>query len=157
MPDPIPRTAARVLPVAPSGEVLLLQDQDPAHPGILRWGTIGGAVDEGESLVEAVLRELYEETGIQVQPSALTAPFLQGTYDFSWNGTSYRTDSTFFALPLAVDTPVSFEHLEEDEVGNVVQAGWWLPADLAADGGGIADDLPAIMESAVRAVLGEPR
>ncbi|MFB9315704.1 hypothetical protein [Nocardioides plantarum] len=39
------RPTARVLPVSPGGAVLLLQDQDPAHPGILRWGSVGGAVE----------------------------------------------------------------------------------------------------------------
>ena len=48
--EPIPRVSARVLPVSPEGEVLLLQDLDPAVPGVLRGGTIGGAVDQGESL-----------------------------------------------------------------------------------------------------------
>ena len=47
--EPIPRVTARVLPVNPDGEVLLLQDVDPAVPGVLRWGTIGGALDPGES------------------------------------------------------------------------------------------------------------
>jgi hypothetical protein len=44
--EPIPRVSARVLPVSPDGEVLLLQDRDrdPAEPEVLRWGTNGGAV-----------------------------------------------------------------------------------------------------------------
>ena len=46
--EPTLRVTARVLPVNHRGEVLLLQDQDPGRPGILRWGTIGGAVDPGE-------------------------------------------------------------------------------------------------------------
>lgn len=42
----------------------------------LRWdnklGFIGGGVDEGESLKEAVLREIEEEAGIDLRASALT-------------------------------------------------------------------------------------
>ena len=75
MPEPIRRTTARVLPVNVEGEVLLLQDQDPAHPGVLRWISIGGAVDDGESLVEAALRELREETGIEAEPVSVLAIF----------------------------------------------------------------------------------
>ncbi len=55
--EPTLRVTARVLPVNHRGEVLLLQDQDPGRPGILRWGTIGGAVDPGETLLEAAVRE----------------------------------------------------------------------------------------------------
>ena len=61
--EPIPRVSARVLPVSPDGEVLLLHDQDPTYPGVLRWGTIGGALDPGETHEQAAVRELYEETG----------------------------------------------------------------------------------------------
>ena len=71
--EPIPRVSARVLPVSPDGEVLLLQDRDPAERDVLRWGTIGGAVDPGESLEEAAVREMHEETGL-IDPADLTPP-----------------------------------------------------------------------------------
>ena len=58
VPPAVRRPTARVLPVSPDGAVLLLQDQDPAHPGVVRWGSVGGAVEAGESLVEAAVREL---------------------------------------------------------------------------------------------------
>src|SRR4051812_12114582 len=114
------RPTARVLPVSPDGEVLLLQDQDPAHPGILRWGSVGGAADPGESLVEAALRELHEETGIEVGSDELTGAFHRRTYEFSWAGRSYVSDATFFALPMEREVEISFDFLERAEVGNVV-------------------------------------
>jgi 8-oxo-dGTP pyrophosphatase MutT (NUDIX family) len=157
VPEPIPRTTARVLPVNEDGEVLLLQDQDPALPGVLRWGSIGGATDDGETLVEAALRELHEETGIVIEATELTEPFLRSTYEFTWAGTAYRSDSTFFGVLLARDVPITFDHLEDAEIGNVFAAQWWLPDDLARDGGGVSDDMPMIMEAAVAAVLGGAR
>jgi 8-oxo-dGTP pyrophosphatase MutT (NUDIX family) len=146
------RLTARLLPVSPDGAVLLLQDQDPARPGILRWGSIGGAVDDGESLVDAALRELREETGLVVGPEALTAPVHRSTYEFSWDGRSFVADSTFFATVMARDVEVSFGGLEPAEVGNVVAAGWWTPEALEADGTAVAQDLPDIMRAAVAAV-----
>jgi 8-oxo-dGTP pyrophosphatase MutT (NUDIX family) len=159
VPEPIPRTTARVLPVNEEGEVLLLQDQDPALPGVLRWGSIGGAVDEGETLIDAALRELREETGIEVAATELTEPFLRSTYDFTWGwgGTAYRSDATFFGLLLDRDVPISFDHLEELEVGNVFAAQWWLPGDLARRGDAVSEDMPTIMEAAITAVLGSSR
>jgi 8-oxo-dGTP pyrophosphatase MutT (NUDIX family) len=151
--EPIPRVSARVLPVSPEGEVLLLQDLDPAVPGALRWGTIGGAVDPGESLEQAAVREMREETGLVVDAASLTPPFLRTNHDFSWNGVHYRGDNTFFALPLARDVQVSFDHLEPDEVDTVVAWQWWKPADMAIAGGMVVDDLPDIMAAAVDAVL----
>ena len=153
--EPILRITARVLPVSPDGAVLLLQDQDPARPGILRWGSIGGATDPGETLVEAAIRETFEETGLVVEAADLTEPFLRSSHDFTWDGGDYRSDSTFFALPLDRDVEVSFDHLEPAEVGHVFKAAWWTPADLAADGTAVSDQMPAIMEAAVRTVLGD--
>lgn len=42
------------------GKLLLIQRQDNHL-----WGTPGGLVDVGETLAEAAVRELYEETGLQ--------------------------------------------------------------------------------------------
>ena len=79
----IHRVTARVLPVSPTGAVLLLQEQDPTRPGELYWSSIGGAVDPGESLTEAAVRELREETGIVVGHDRLTAPVHRGVQAYS--------------------------------------------------------------------------
>ena len=150
----IHRTAARVLPVSPLGEVLLLQGRDPAHPDDRHWVSIGGAVEEGESLEEGALRELREETGIVVSPLALSPPVHVGTIDFSWDGVDYRSHNTFFALALDRDVEVRLDGLEEAEVGNLTAAAWWFPDDLAADGTAASPDMPEIMRRAIAVVKG---
>jgi 8-oxo-dGTP diphosphatase len=55
------------------GRVLmqLREDWPPiAHPG--RWTLFGGAVEPGETLRQAAVRELAEETGLALDPAALT-------------------------------------------------------------------------------------
>ncbi|SDD06988.1 NUDIX hydrolase [Nocardioides lianchengensis] len=155
MTDPVRRVAARVLPVSATGEVLLLQCQDPARPGDLHWISVGGAVDAGESLQEAALRELVEETGVVVTADLLSSPLHRGEYPFTWDGVDYLSDTTLFALPLDRGTEVSFARLEEAEVGNVLAAGWWTPDALRADGSAASPDLPDIMEAAIAAVRGD--
>ena len=149
---PLLRVTARVIPVAASGEVLLLEDQDPAHPGKTRWGTIGGAVDEGETLTEAALRELHEETGIVAQAASLIGPFHQDRHEFSYDGRAYLGDSTFFAMELERDTEITFAHLEPAEVDTVLAAQWWSPQDLATRGRVVTPDLCDVMVRAVQAV-----
>ncbi|KQP67069.1 MULTISPECIES: NUDIX hydrolase [unclassified Nocardioides] len=152
--EPILRRSARVVPVSATGEVLLLLDHDPERPDAPRWGTVGGGVDEGESLVDAALRELHEETGVRAGAADLVGPFHHQVQDFSWRGTTYRGDATFFALALDRAQEVVLDHLEEAEVGVVLEARWWTPDDLADDGRLVSPDLCDIMTAAVRAVLG---
>ena len=149
VPAAVRRPTARVLPVSPDGAVLLLQDQDPARPGVLRWGSIGGAVEPGESLVEAAVRELHEETGIRVAPDRLVGPVHHGSHAFSYAGVSYLGESTFFALRLERDVEISFDHLDPVEVGNVLAAGWWTADDLEQDGTAVAPELAPAMRAAV--------
>lgn len=153
---PLHRVTARVLPVSPAGAVLLLQEQDPARPGELYWSSIGGAVDSGESLSEAAVRELREETGIVVGPDHLAAPVHRGVQAYSWDGVDYVADATYFVVPLEEHAEVSFDHLEPEEVGNVLGAGWWTPAALAR----VAfrpPNLPEVLSTALTAYTDRPR
>jgi 8-oxo-dGTP pyrophosphatase MutT (NUDIX family) len=151
----IHRVAARVLPVSAAGTVLLLEGQDPARPGDLHWVSIGGAVDEGESLTAAAVRELVEETGIRVPEADLVGPVHRATHPFSWAGRDYVSDNTFFAVPLDDQVDVHFAGLESAEVGNIFRAEWWTPEALRLDGGAASPDMPDIMTAAIAAVRGE--
>ena len=153
---PIRRVTARVLPVSSTGAVLLLQERDPARPDELYWSSIGGAADSGESLLEAAVRELWEETGIIVGADLLTAPVHRGVQAYSWDGIDNVADSTYFVLPLDDHVEVSFEHLEPEEVGNVLAAGWWTPTALA-DVAFRPPDLPEIMSIALATYADRPR
>ena len=150
----VQRTAARVLPVSPLGEVLLLQGRDPAYPDDWHWVSIGGAVEHGESLEEGALRELREETGIVVSPLALSPPVHVGTHEFSWDGVDYRNHSTFFAVALDREVQVRLDGLDEGEIGNVTAAAWWYPDELDRDGSAASPDLPEIMRRAIEVVKG---
>lgn len=151
---PVVRATSRVLPVS-DGAVLLLQDQDPAVPGHLRWGTVGGAVDPGESLLEAAVRETFEETGIVIGADELRGPVHEDHREFTYDGRPFLGHSTFFAVPLDRGAAVSFDHLEPEEVDTVTAHGWWTPDELEADGTAITRDLPDIMRAAVAAVEGD--
>jgi 8-oxo-dGTP pyrophosphatase MutT (NUDIX family) len=150
---PIHRVAARVLPISPAGEVLLLQGQDPAAPGVLHWVSIGGAVDPGETLEAAAIRELAEETGIPAREADLLGPVARATHPFSWDGRSYVSDNHFFAMRLDPATDIHFRGLEAAEVGNILQAAWWTPAALSDDGTAASPDLPEIMAAAIAVAI----
>ena len=51
------------------GRVLLVQRA--TEPALGRWSIPGGLIEVGEMLTEAVLREVREETGLEVEPVEL--------------------------------------------------------------------------------------
>jgi 8-oxo-dGTP pyrophosphatase MutT (NUDIX family) len=58
--------AARTLVVDRKGRTLLLEWHDP-EDGRRVWFTPGGRIEEGETPETAALRELHEETGLQLE------------------------------------------------------------------------------------------
>jgi 8-oxo-dGTP pyrophosphatase MutT (NUDIX family) len=58
------RLTARVVLLDPDDRILLVKGRLPDNPdGPAFWYTVGGGLEEGESLQEAAVREVGEETG----------------------------------------------------------------------------------------------
>ncbi len=152
---PIHRKTARVLPVDDEGRVLLLHGWDPQHRDEPFWFTIGGAADDGESLRDAGVRELYEETRISVDPDRLGEPIAENAVEFSWGGHRIAQDQTFYAV--AVGSPeVSLEGLDQWERATTDKYGWLCADDLGADERPAHPDIPDLMRMAVLSVRGRP-
>ena len=149
----IKRNTARVLPVDPEGRVLLLHGWDPVRPDDPFWFSIGGAVEHGETLRDAAVRELEEEAGITVAAERLGEPFETAPIDFTWAGMRFDQDQTFFAVAV-VDAEVSFDGQESLERATIDKHGWLRPEELeTGEAGRPADpELPRLMRAAVAAV-----
>ena len=72
------RLTSRLVVMDPQGCVLLFLTAAPDSSGFTRWITPGGGVDPGESHDDAARRELFEETGYQVDDVGQPV----WTYDF---------------------------------------------------------------------------
>ncbi len=93
------------------GDKVLVQDRrDPAWPGIT---FPGGHVEEGESFTDAVIREVWEETGLTI-----TSPRLIGVKDWFSAGKRdvvllYRADRFSGTLHSSEEGDVWWEALDD--------------------------------------------
>ncbi len=127
----IDRRAARVLLLDGAGRTLLLHGSDPARPGQRWWFTPGGGVDQGETLAEGAARELFEETGLRVDPAELGEPVWREVTEFSYREQTYRQDQDFFLL--RVDQwQVDMAGMDEDEQQTITEHRWWSAAEISA-------------------------
>lgn len=126
---PLRRFTARALPIDDHGRVLLLHGFDPAEPGRRYWFTIGGALEEGETLQEAAARELHEEVGIRADAGELTGPYGTSTIEFFFDQYAIVQDQTFFAVRVG-QVEISFEHMEEIEKATTLEHRWWSADEL---------------------------
>jgi len=93
-----------------AGNILVQDRKDPSWPGLC---FPGGHVEPGESFVESVIREVYEETGLTIRQ-----PQLCGTKQFQTkNGERYVV--FFYKTDLFSGT------LRSSEEGEV----FWIPRD----------------------------
>ena len=96
--SPVSRDSARVIVLDRSWRTLLVRVVDPTTDRPPVWLAAGGGIEEGEDLAGAAARELWEETGLSVEASALGSPvaFCQG--EWSFRGTCYVSTDWYFAL-----------------------------------------------------------
>jgi ADP-ribose pyrophosphatase YjhB (NUDIX family) len=73
------------------GRILLLRRSD----GL--WSVPGGGLEPGERLDQAVVREVREETGLEVEPTALIGVYSDPDYSFAYpNGHQVQPIIAFF-------------------------------------------------------------
>ena len=131
------RTSARVVLLDETGAVLLLCGSDPAATDAPRWWfTVGGEVGEGESLAQAAVRELAEETSLRVDPAGMVGPMWRRDAVFDFNGAAIDSEEFFFVYRTERFEPST---LGRTELENRYIHGhrWCHAADLAelADAG----------------------
>jgi len=125
------RLSAKAVVLDGDGRLLLLECTDPDRPHLRWWELPGGGVEPGEDEVDALVREVREETGLTVS-RAQVGP-LQWTQDATFLFRSVRRRTRCHArlvrlpAPAAAIAPV----LTDDEQGSILGMRWWTPGELA--------------------------
>ncbi|MDE2386126.1 MAG: NUDIX domain-containing protein [Actinomycetales bacterium] len=125
---------------------LLLTHFDPEVELPPRWITPGGGIDDGETVLEAAVRELREETGLIVQPESLGEIVWKTSGRWDWgDGVNHHTytdyfyqlDITLFDGANAAQKGLSKSNFTlddsswtADERRDVIEHRWWNIADL---------------------------
>lgn len=129
---PVDRPGTRVIVADEDGALLLLSAIDESAGGDRRvfWCTPGGAVEGDETLPEAAVRELYEETGLALAPERLSRPVAVRFGHWRFRGVTYAVRETHFfvQLPRWEVVPAAFTELEQELL---IGHRWWTLDELA--------------------------
>jgi 8-oxo-dGTP pyrophosphatase MutT (NUDIX family) len=148
----IERTSVRVVLLDTSGDLLLFRTVDAPTPEVGTWWELpGGGMEPGESVPQTAVRELREETGLDVAPSDVGEATWTRSVTYLRRGRRILQHELVVAVRLdrvAPDPAREGRTLEELE--DYVGHRWWSVADVVASRerffpGRLPDLLPAFL------------
>ena len=113
------RAGAGVLLTTGKKALVLLRSEEVTEPGT--WNLAGGAVDPGEDALTAGLRELEEETGLEIDPDDAR---VQGSTVWQSPTSNFRYTTSVVRVPAAMERRFINLNWENDD------AQWWTAEDL---------------------------
>jgi 8-oxo-dGTP diphosphatase len=127
------RPSSRLLVLDRADRVLLFRFSftKGALEGQDYWATPGGAVEPGETFVEAAQRELFEETGIVT--AAVGEPVAEKEFILQLaTGERVVAEERLFLVRIADSPLLSREQWTPGEQEVMVEHRWWSASDLSA-------------------------
>ncbi len=124
------RPSARLLILDAQSRVLLFRFAHRQGPlaGQSFWGTPGGGVDPGESFQQAAVRELFEETGIDVEEVGPQIDQRTAVFQLP-NGEMVEADERYFLVRVA-SSDISQDGWTQLEREIMAEHRWWSLNEL---------------------------
>ncbi|MCL2467904.1 MAG: NUDIX domain-containing protein [Micrococcales bacterium] len=126
------RRAARVILVDPDDRVLMLRGHDADQESRSWWLVVGGGLDDGETFREAALREVREETGIELADDAVVGPVFTRSAVFDFVFERWRQDEELFYARVGPGTTVTTSGWTKEEEELLDDLRWFTLDELAA-------------------------
>ncbi len=126
---PTPRLATRLVLLDGQQRVLLFSGADPHGARI--WFPTGGGVEPGEELRAAAVRELQEETGLQLGPAELLGPIWRRSARFVFTGVSYEQTEFYFVASAPAGFRVDTSGFTPEESGSIIGHRWFSAQEVA--------------------------
>jgi 8-oxo-dGTP pyrophosphatase MutT (NUDIX family) len=154
LPDDLPlreRDVVRVVVQDAHGDVLLFHAKDGAEPDVGMWWELpGGGLDPGETYAAAAVRELREETGIQVDVAAIGPPLWRRTASFRYRNVRHLQHEVVALVRIdAVAPDIDVAQRLDYERDDYPDFRWWPVADIVAGArfypGRLAEYLPRLL------------
>lgn len=145
------RPTVRVLLLDPQDRLLSFRGRLPAEPNSAPfWFTCGGGIDPGESVEEAALREILEETGIATVELGPAIWRSEGVMPGLDPGDPPRLFQETFIVARCAGGALVRDGWTELEHRFMDDARWWALAEIAASAEtiypkGLADLLPDVL------------
>ena len=130
--QPIARQASRIFVLDDERRVLLMHERRDIGSDQTHWITPGGGVEPGESLVQAALREVYEETGLRLELDPAAEPLHSDQVRFTVAGRDIDQTNFYFLVQVPSGLPVQPAGHTDLEQLVVLGHRWWPLAELAA-------------------------
>ena len=130
--EPVLRQAGRIFVLDGEQRVLLMHERRDIGSDRTHWITPGGGVEPGESLVQAALREVYEETGLRLELDPAAEPMYSERVRFSIAGRDIDQTNFYFLVRVPSGLPVRPAGHTDIEQLVVLGHRWWPLEELAA-------------------------
>jgi 8-oxo-dGTP pyrophosphatase MutT (NUDIX family) len=138
------RLSAKAFVVDEAGRLLLLDCTDPARPDVRWWELPGGGVEPGESEVDALVREVLEETGLRVAASDVGPLVWTQESTFLHRGRRHYSRCHGYVVRVGVDAPAALA-LTDDEQGTILGQRWFSPGELTGAARFFPRNVPSLL------------